>query len=75
MSNQLDRAERYRYLANESRRLATNDPYTESRSFHLHMVELYSRLAEAAELMTIRGREPLRQVRPTERRLTRAAYH
>jgi hypothetical protein len=75
MSNQLDRAERYRYLANESRRLATNDPYTESRSFHLHMAELYSRLTEAAELKTTGGREQLRQVRPNGRRLAHAAYH
>jgi hypothetical protein len=47
MSNQL--AERYRYLANESRRLATNDPYVESRNFHLRMAELYSMLVEATE--------------------------
>jgi hypothetical protein len=74
MSNQLDRAERYRYLANESRRLAANDPYAESQSFHLHMAELYSTLAEAAELKTNRGREPRRQVRPNGRRLAHAAY-
>jgi hypothetical protein len=73
MSNQLDQAERYRYLANESRRLAANDPYTESQTFHLQMAELYSTLAEAAELKTTGGREPPRQVRPNGRRLTHAA--
>jgi len=74
MLNQLNQAQRYRYLADESRRLAANDPYIESQSFHLRMAELYSTLAEAAEMKTSRGREPMRQVRPNGRRLARAAY-
>jgi len=74
MSNQLDRAERYGCMANESLRLAANDPYTESQNFHLRMAELYSALAEAAELKTTRGRKPMRQVRPNGRRLGNAAY-
>jgi hypothetical protein len=74
MSSQLDRAERYRYLANESRRLAANDSYTESQNFHLHMAELYSTLAEAAELKTTKGHEQRGQVRPNGRRLGLAAY-
>ena len=56
--NQRNRTERCRYLANECRRLAANDPYTESRSFHLQMAELYSTLAEAGELKTAKTREP-----------------
>jgi hypothetical protein len=55
MSNQLDQAERYRYLANESRRLAANDPYTESQTFHLQMAELYSTLAEARSSRQLGG--------------------
>jgi hypothetical protein len=74
MSNQLDRAERYRYLANESRRLAANDPYSESQNFHLRMAELYITLAEAAELKATRGREPRPPVRPNRRRLADVAY-
>jgi hypothetical protein len=66
MSSLWHRAERYRYLANESRRLAANDPYTESQSFHLHMAVLYSTLAEAAELKTTIGRQPC--TRPHGRR-------
>jgi hypothetical protein len=66
MSSLWHRAERYRYLANESRRLAAKDPYTESQSFHLHMAVLYSTLAEAAELKTTIGRQPC--ARPNGRR-------
>jgi hypothetical protein len=72
MSNQL--AERYRYLANESRRLATNDPYAESRNFHLRMAELYSMLVEAAERKTTRGHERLLQVGPNKQHLADTAY-
>jgi hypothetical protein len=57
MSSLRHQAERYRYLANESRRLAANDPYTESQSFHLQMAVLYSTLAKAAELNTMIGRQ------------------
>jgi hypothetical protein len=72
MSNQL--AERYRYLASESRRLATNDPYAESRNFHLRMAELYSMLVEATERKTTRGHERLGQVRPNRQHLAETAY-
>jgi hypothetical protein len=72
MSNQL--AERYRYLANQSRRLATNDPYVESRNFHLRMAELYSMLVEATERKTGRERERLREVRHNKQHLADTAY-
>jgi hypothetical protein len=62
-STQLKRAERFRFLANECRLLAANDPYTESRNYYLQVVEL----AEAAELKTTRAHEPLRRVRPNSR--------
>jgi hypothetical protein len=71
MSNQL--AERYRYLANESRRLATNDPYAESRNFHLRMAELYSMLVEATERKKA-GHEQPRQVGPNEQHLADTVY-
>jgi hypothetical protein len=46
------RAEHYRYLANEFRRLAANDPSIESGNYYLQMARHYSTLAEAAELKT-----------------------
>jgi hypothetical protein len=47
MSNPLTRAEHYRYLESEHRRLASNDPSAETRNYHLLMAKNYSRLAEA----------------------------
>jgi hypothetical protein len=47
MSNPLTRAERYRYLESEHRRLASNDSSTETRNYHLLMAKNYNRLAEA----------------------------
>jgi hypothetical protein len=72
MSNQL--AERCRHLAKESRRLATNDPYAESRNFHLRMAELYGMLVEATERKTTREHERLGQVRPNKQHLAETAY-
>jgi hypothetical protein len=46
------RAQHYRYLANEFRRLAANDPSIESGNYYLQMAKHYSTLAEAAELKT-----------------------
>jgi hypothetical protein len=48
----LDRAKRYRYLANEFLRLAENDSSVESQNYYLQMAEHYNTLAEAAELKT-----------------------
>jgi hypothetical protein len=48
----LDRAKRYRCLANEFFNLAANDPAFESQNYYLQMAEHYSTLAEAAELKT-----------------------
>jgi hypothetical protein len=47
MSNALDRAERYRDLAEECRRLAASTFSTQMRSRYLRMAEIYTRLAEA----------------------------
>jgi len=41
------RAQRYRDLAEECRRLATIDPSTEDRDRYLRMAEHYSTLAQA----------------------------
>jgi hypothetical protein len=73
MSSLRHRAKRYRYLANESRRLAAKDPYTESQSFHLHMAVLYSALAEAAELKTAIGRQPCTRLKGRRRANTQFA--
>jgi hypothetical protein len=48
MSNLLNRAEHYRYLANHHRRLASNDCSREARDYHLHMAKNFSTLAAAA---------------------------
>jgi hypothetical protein len=47
MLNSLDQAERYRYLANEHRRLASTGSSSETRSYHLLLARNYSTLAEA----------------------------
>jgi hypothetical protein len=52
MSVLLKRAEHYRHLANEFRRLAANDSSVESGKYYLQMARYYSTLAEAAELKT-----------------------
>jgi len=44
----LNRTEHYRYLANEHRRLASNDSFTEARSYHLLMAKNFNTLAESA---------------------------
>jgi hypothetical protein len=76
MSVLLKRAEQYRHLANEFRRLAANDSTIESGNYYLQMARLYSTLAEAAELKTTleageAGIDP-RQFRPN--RFAQAAY-
>jgi hypothetical protein len=48
MSNPLNRAEHYRYLANHHRRLASNDSSREDRNYHLYMARNFSALAAAA---------------------------
>jgi hypothetical protein len=53
MSNPLNRAEHYRGLANEYRRLAANGSSSETRNYYLYMAKNYSTLAEAVELKTI----------------------
>jgi len=50
MSSALYRAERYRDLAEECRRLAAIDSPIEIRNRYLRMAEHYSTLAEAEEL-------------------------
>jgi hypothetical protein len=79
MSILLKRAEHYRYLANEFRRLAANQSSIESRSYYQQMVGYYSTLAEATELKITQeeAREPSsgdRQFRPNEWRLAHAAH-
>lgn len=78
MSILLKRAEHYRYLANEFRRLAANPSSIESRSYYRQMVGYYSTLAEAAELkVTQEAGEPgsdHQQFRPNGWRLAHAAY-
>ena len=61
MSNPLTRAEHYRYLANEHRRLASNDSSVETRDYHLLMAKNYTTLAQAmgAEDSTTNGEERL----------------
>ena len=50
MSNGLNRAERYRNLAEECRRLAAIGSPTDIRDPYLRMAEHYGALAEAEEL-------------------------
>jgi hypothetical protein len=50
MPDPLNRAERYRELAEECRRLAAIGSSTESRDRYLQMAERYSALAKAEEL-------------------------
>jgi hypothetical protein len=70
MSVLLKRAEHYRHLVNEFRRLAANDSSVESGKYYLQMASYYSTLAEAAELKTTReASEPRldpRQFRPND---------
>jgi hypothetical protein len=77
MSILLKRAEHYRYLANEFRRLSANDGSIES-GYYLQMAKHYSTLAEAAELQkTLEASQPRpdpRQFRPNGWRLAHAAY-
>jgi hypothetical protein len=49
MSNALNRAERYRDLGEECRRLASTTFSTQMRSRYSRMAEIYTRLAEAEE--------------------------
>ena len=53
MSDALKRAQHYRYLAKECRRLATADVSTEIRKHYLEMAEDYGALADAEELSAI----------------------
>jgi hypothetical protein len=77
MSVLLKRADHYRHLANEFRRLAANDSSVESGKYYLQMARYYSTLAEAAELKTTQeasepGSDP-RQFRPNGWRFVQAA--
>jgi hypothetical protein len=76
MSILLKRAEHYRYLANEFRRLAANDSSVESGNYYLLMAKHYSTLAEAAELKkTLEASEPrLDPFQPKGWRFAHAAY-
>ncbi len=53
MSDALKRAQRYRYLAKECRRLAAADASTQTQSHYRQMAEYDSELAEAEELSTL----------------------
>jgi len=53
MLDALNRAERYRDLAEECRRLAAIGAPIEIRNRYLRMAEHYSKLAEAEELSTL----------------------
>jgi hypothetical protein len=72
------RAEHYRYLENEFRRLATNESSIESGSYYLQMAKHYSTLAEAAELKaTLEVSEPRlgpRQFQPNGWRFAHATH-
>jgi hypothetical protein len=48
MRNPLNRLEHYRDLANQHRRLTSNDSSKEIRSYHLYMAKNFSALAAAA---------------------------
>jgi hypothetical protein len=75
MSILLERAEHYRYLANEFRRLAANDHSFDSGNYYLLMAKHYGTLAEAAVLKTLEASEPRpQQFRPGGRRLANTAY-
>jgi hypothetical protein len=52
VSDALKRAQRYRYLEKECRRLATIETSTEIRNNYLRMAEHFTTLAEAEELTT-----------------------
>jgi hypothetical protein len=52
MSVLLKRAEHYRQLANEFRRLAAQDSSIESGNYYLQMARHYTTLTEAAQLKT-----------------------
>lgn len=59
MSLLFKRAEHYRYLANEFRRLAANESSSDGRNYYLQMAGHYRTLAKAAELKTtLEAREP-----------------
>jgi hypothetical protein len=77
MSILLKRAEHYRYLANEFRRLAANDFSIES-GYYLQTAKYYSTLAGAAELQKMleasQPRLDPRQFRPNAWRLAHAVY-
>jgi hypothetical protein len=77
MSILLKRAEHYRYLANEFRRLAANDSAIGSGNYYLQMARYYSTLAEPAELKTTPAasqRQGPRQFRPNGWRCAHATY-
>jgi predicted signal transduction protein with EAL and GGDEF domain len=57
MTEALNRAERYRDLAEEYRRLAAIDSLTEKRDRYRRMAAYYSKLAEAEELSKTSRRE------------------
>lgn len=48
MSNPLNRAEDYRFLANHDRRLAPNDSSRETQNYYLYMAKNFSARAAAA---------------------------
>ena len=57
MTDALNRAQRYRDLAEEYHRLAAIDSATEKRARYLRMAEYYSKLAEAEEAKHTSARE------------------
>ncbi len=77
MSDQLYRAEHYRDLAAECRRLAVTSFSAQMRNRYWRMAENYRTLAEAEEagrVLAHGGLAALRQLRPNAWRLARAAY-
>lgn len=75
MSSSPNRAEHYRYMANEHRRLAANGSCAETRSYHRMMAKNYSTLAGAAELkkrLEAREQRSATSTDPTKRMASRA---
>ena len=77
MSDQLYRAEHYRDLAEECRRLAVTSFSAQMRNRYWRMAENYRTLAEAEEAgraLAHGGLAAIRQLRPNGWHLARAAY-
>ncbi len=76
MSDRLYRAEHYRDLAEECRRLGVTSFSARMRNRYWRMAENYRMLAEAEErgLLAYGGLAALQQIQPNGWRLARAAY-